>query len=245
METSIPPAKLASSRRHVWEMYADVRAVNTWLLLYSIGATIVAVILSLVIWTIFTRPPYILSEDDGFVQWRNTEVFRLREDQVKSYLWTTFGRIYNVTPGSYDLTPLLPLVSSQLIDRFTGKISSEQGDLRIETNQRQIYDLLEVRRTIDPRYPSFISILTRGVETKISETRDKAGNIVVTSPPPEVVFRIAYLQQKRPTPENPWGLYMVGIRVVKGTSAEKEWNDSVPMAGTADGRGKPILPKKQ
>ena len=244
MSNSIDPSKLASSRRHVWEMFGDVRALNTYLVIYAISSTLVSCILGMVIYVIFTRPPYVLSEDDGYVQWRNTEVFRLREDQVNAYIWTVFGKIFNVTPGSYDLRSLTKMVSPDLLDRFSGKIATDQAEMRIQMNQRQIYELLEIKRTIDPRYANFIAILTRGTEIKISETRDKAGNVVITSPPPEVVFRIAYLEQQHPSPENPWGLRLVGLRLVKGASAEKEWSEAVPLTGTSDGKGRAILPKK-
>lgn len=209
-------------------MFGDVRSLNTFLLIYSIALSFACAMMAIVINSIYTRPPYILSQDDGVVQWRNTEVFRLSEKQLTGYLSYVFGKIYNYSQGSYNLSPLLGLVDVALLDKFNEAIGLDADGRRLTNNERVTYDFLEARRTFDPRFP-YTAILVRGVETKVTQTRDNAGNTIISSSPPENVLRIAYLEQIRPVPDNPWGLVLVGVRTLRGQDADEEWNKSVPL----------------
>lgn len=229
---------LATKRRHIWEMYADVRAINTILLIYAICCTVAMAGVVFVLLAIYTRPPYILSEDEGMVMWRTTEAFKLREDMVDQFLGVTLGTIYNVSPSDYDLTPIAPYILPDVFDKLTGK-AGETAEMRVRTDQRQFFNILGIRRVTDTKYPNFIAMIVRADQTTMNETRDSAGNIITTSKS-AIVFVIAYLDQRTPTPANPWGLYVVGIE--KGTSAnmERAWETAVALEGTRDGKGNTI-----
>lgn len=220
-ETAMP----ASKRRHVWEMYADVRVVNKYLLVYSGLTSLALAVMGSVIFSIYTRPPYILTQDQGYLMWRTTEVFRLKPDMISSYLWMVLSKMYTKVPGSYDLSSVMGLVAPAIIDAFSGKSS---GTERQRIDQREYFDILEIRRIPKSRFPKFISFIAKANMSTSRETRDNAGN-VVTETTADTDYVIVWLEQVSPTPENPWGLVLVGVEYLKGRDGETPWNESVSL----------------
>jgi hypothetical protein len=215
----------ASKRRHVWEMYADVRIVNKYLLVYSGLASIALAIMSAVVFSIYTRPPYILTQDQGYIMWRTTEVFRLRPDMVSSYLSMVLNKMYNKVPGSYDLSSIMGLVAPNIIDAFSGKSS---GTERQVADQREYFDILEIRRLPKSRFPKFLSFMVKANMSISREGRDAAGN-VVTETKAETDYVVVWVEQSTPTPDNPWGLVLVGLEYLKGAEGEKLWSESISL----------------
>lgn len=224
----------AKKRRHVWEMYADVRAVNTFLLIFSLACALAVVCVACVLLAIFTRPPYILSEDEGMVMWRTTEAFKLREDMVSQFLRVTLDGIFTQSPSDYDITPIAHYLDPKLFDQLTGK-AGETSALRLRTEQRRFFSILGFRRVVESKFPQFITVIVRADETIMNESKDQAGN-VITSSSSNIVFVIVFLDQRVPTPANPWGLVIVGID--KGPSEKKQstWEAALPLEGTRDKR---------
>lgn len=223
----------ASKRRHVWEMYADVRVVNKYLLVYSGLTSLALAIMGAVIFSIFTRPPYILTQDQGYVMWRTTEIFRLKPDMISSYLWMVLSKMYTKVPGSYDLSSIMGLVSPNIIDAFSGKSSGTERQI---LDQREYFDILEIRRVTNSRFPKFLSFISKANMSVSRETRDGAGN-VVTETKADTDYVLVWLEQTPPTPENPWGLVLVGLEYLKGKDGEAIWNESVSLK-------EPSLPDK-
>jgi hypothetical protein len=221
----VEPGEPASKRRHVWEMYGDVRVVNKYLLVYGGFTSIAMAMMALVIFAIYTRPPYILTQDQGFVMWRTTEVFKLKPDMVSSFIWLVVSKLYNKVPGAYDLTPIMNMVAPNIIDTFTGKAG---GGERLSKNERQYFDILEIKRIPESRFPKFISFIIKGNKSISTEIRDAAGNIV-TETKAETDYIIIWLDLKYPTPENPWGLDLVGLEYLKGKDGEAEWRTAVSL----------------
>jgi len=230
----------AKNRRHIWEMYGDVRAVNTFLLAFSSFCAIAVIVLSLVLLSIYRRPPYILTQDEGMVMWRTTEVFKLRADMIGQFLRTTLGVIYTSSPSDYDLSTIAAYLDPNLLNKLTGK-QGETAELRLRADQRQFFNMLGFRRVVESKYPQFIAIVVRADQTIMNESRDANGNLI-TSSKSDIVFVVAYLAQRNPTPSNPWGLYLVGIE--KGTSAQLQnvWEAAVPIENTKDQKNNIIKP---
>lgn len=220
-ETGMP----ASKRRHVWEMYADVRIVNKYLLVYSGLASLALAVMGAVVFAIYTRPPYILTQDQGYVMWRTTEVFRLKPDMISSYLWMVLSKMYNKVPGSYDLSSIMGFVAPNIIDAFSGKASGTERQL---IDQREYFDILEIRRVPKSRFPKFLSFIAKANMSISRETRDAAGN-VVTETKADTDYVMVWLEQTPPTPDNPWGLVLVGLEYLKGKDGESQWNESVSL----------------
>jgi hypothetical protein len=221
----VEPGEPASKRRHVWEMYGDVRVVNKYLLFYGGFASVAMTMMALVIFAIYTRPPYILTQDQGFIMWRTTEVFKLKPDMVSSYIWLVISKLYNKVPGAYDLSSIMNMVAPNIIDTFTGKAGG--GD-RLSKNERQYFDILEIKRIPESRFPKFISFIIKGNKSISREIRDAAGN-VVTETTAETDYIIIWLDLQYPTPENPWGLSLVGLEYLKGREGEAEWKTAVAL----------------
>jgi hypothetical protein len=206
-------------------MYGDVRVVNRYLLIYGGLVTVTMAMMAVVIFAIYTRPPYILTQDQGFIMWRTTEVFRLKPDMVSSYLWLVLSKMYNKVPGSYDLTPIVGLVAPNIIDTLSGRAGG--GD-RLNANERQYFDILETRRIPESRFPQFISFIIKGNKSISREIKDSAGN-VVTETKAETDYVVVWIDQTYPSPENPWGLVLVGLEYLKGKDGEKEWMTAIPL----------------
>ena len=238
--TGIEPA---SKRRHVWEMFADVRVMNNYLLVFSGLSSVAAALMAIVVFTIYTRPPYILTEDEGYVLWRTTETFQVRPDMVSSFLWLVMGKIFNVTPGAYDLTSISKMVAPVIIDAYSGKVAQEYGE-RINRDRRQFFDILEIRKVVKSEYPEYLSYIVKANVSSMSEGRDQAGNVVTTTAA-DTFYYTVWLAQDRPTPDNPWGLVLVGVgAVLKGKDGDAAWAQSVPLMSKPEegekGDGQPV-----
>lgn len=227
-----PDPKLPLNRRVVWEHFGDVRLINTWLLIISVLSLCLMLLLGANIFILVNRPPSVITVDqDGYVMWRSTDVFRLREDNIKMFLNLVLGKLFNSNPSYYDLSEITGLVHSSIIQKFANNVQGKSGE-RLRSDKRQVYTLYEVRRTIDPRYPKLMAFVTRGELTVYEEHRDASGNVRVY-PQSDVVVWVAYLDPCRPTPADPWAFKLVGVEKRIGERAETTWNQSVPIAGSS------------
>lgn len=231
-----PAGEPASKRRHVWEMFGDVRVMNNYLLVYSGLSSVAAALMSIVVFSIYTRPPYILTDDEGYVMWRTTEVFQTRPDMVSTYLGMVMGKIFNIAPGAYDLTSISKMVAPVIMDAYSGKVGQVVSD-RMSKDRRQFFDILEIRRVPNSEYPEFLSFMVKANVANMAETRDQAGNVITTTSA-DTFYYTVWIDQVRPTPDNPWGLVLVGVgKVLKGKEGETSWNEAVPLVEPKDGEG--------
>lgn len=238
-ESIDPNINFPSKRRVVWELFEDVRVANTWLFIYSSAITLVVCILSLVLVTIFRKPPYILTQDEGFVMWRTTEAFQLKDDMVRSFADQVLSKIQNMSPGAYDLAPISGMVNSKIID-FYMKKATEGAEDRNRTNKRQLYFLNEIKRTSAVKdFPNYLQFICKGEKTTYQEKVDAAGNVRVI-PNAETVYYILITEQRNPKPANPWGLFVVGIKALNQTDGDPVWEDATELTGSRDLEGKTI-----
>lgn len=229
-----PQHEAASNRRHVWEMFGDVRVMNNYLLIYSGLSSVAVALMSIVVFSIYTRPPYILTEDEGYVMWRTTEVFQTRPDMVTTYLGMVLGKIFNIAPGAYDLTSISKMVAPVILDAYSGKVGQVVSD-RMSRDRRQFFDILEIRKVTKSEYPEFLSFMVKANVSNMAETRDQAGNVIITTTA-ETFYYTVWIDQNRPTADNPWGLVLVGVgQVLKGKEGERAWNETVPLIEPEDG----------
>jgi len=237
-----PDPRLPERRRVVWEHFGDTRILNTWLLLISTLAIGACLVLGTLVFTLSTRPPSVLADDQGYVMWRTSEVFRLGEDNVRMFHELVLGKLLNSNPSSYDISSLAPLAHPVIIEKFSGA-GAGQSDARLRSDKRQVYTLYEIRRTSDPRYPQYLAFVTRGETTVYEERRDQAGNVRVY-PQSEISIWVTFIETTRPVPQNPWGFRLVGVERRTGARGEKTWVEGTPVAGSALPGGAVIQPSK-
>ena len=215
-------------RRLEWESLADIRSINSYLLgiCTLLGAACAA--LSFALWHTVHRSPPVITQDEGYLQWRTTDVLRLRPHMVGAYLDAVVGRLLSVSPRTSDIRPLADFdVAPEILDAFSG-VAEHAGAVRIDRDVRQTYRILELRRTEDPRYPATIACILRAEQTVFAEVRG-ASNTSAYLPHSAIVFHIAYLDRRRPRPENPWGLALVGIASLEPGLGAARWEAAKPL----------------
>lgn len=220
---------LPAKRRVVFEYFEDVQIANT-LLSVLVGILALALLVeSTVLALIFRRPPYILAEDSGYVMWRTTEVFRLRPDMVKSFLETMGSKMLTIQPGAYNLDSLVHHVYPHVIQALQQKVGENES--RIQRKVRQLWTFLEARAYSDPTpaYHSYRCFIVRAEKSFYEEQLNDSGN-PETRATSSIVYYLFYLEQCRPTPENPWGLKIWGFRELDSElESKKIWDGSAGL----------------
>jgi len=237
-EDADPIVVVPKRRRTLWEHGADLKFANVFLLLSNLILGSVA-LFAILGWEQEARKPKpVLQEDAGFVMYRTTEAYRLRKDIVSTFCQEILRKLLSIHPGYYDNQTLAHCVSATVLQRYS-QIAAEGGTERLTTNQRQIFEPYETRRWYDPKYPNLIAAATRGEISVYRETPDTSGNIIV-KPENSIRVVVCLLNQKQPTPENPYGLVVVGIYHFRDEEAKKVWSDTSDFVGTKDLEGHDI-----
>ncbi len=243
---------LPKRRRTLFEHGEDLARMNFYLLIIASLALILSVVLGIAIYSIYSRPPYILSEDEGYVMYRSTTVYRLDERRIKTYLTVVLTKLFNKNPGIYDLSEITPLVSKDIIN-FYSQDAERSAAQRLRENERTLFQIYELRRYLDPENPKFIVAVVRGNAASFRESKSEivdptglAGGqpLVSTRVTDQVVTYVVYLQQVTPSPLNPWGLWTVSIRIPTADAAEKIWSKSISFYNTLTPDGA-VIPKLQ
>jgi hypothetical protein len=219
IDETVPPR--SRRQRFLWEAHEDSLRVSKWLLFIltiSIGGNVV---LGFALFQVFHRPMPVLSDDRGYVQYHTTEVYRLTDRRVKAFLDTTLVRMLTVFPSYYDLTSIEPMLSQEVLANFTGATNA-QVDLRQKTDRRQMFNIYQIARFHNTQYPQFLNFLVRGEKTVYQRKTDRNGN-TTTVPESQIVHWSVYLQEVTPTPENPFGLKIVGASPLSEAEASKFW----------------------
>jgi hypothetical protein len=196
-------------------------------------------VLGLVLFFIVKKPPYILAEDKGYIQWNTTEIYKLRTDLIHTYLRTTMGTLLTSQSGNYDLTGIGFLVKPLIVDKYS-QMAKETADVRLRTGQRQLFSILDVRRYYDPQLPQYLVIAVRGEKATYGGD-EKDTTMGVAKVQSNNILYMVYLEQVLPTPDNPWGLYMVGIKEVDNPKQAADlWQQCVDLVNTTDLQGNTI-----
>jgi hypothetical protein len=228
-QSTDPKFSLPAKRRVIFEYFEDVQIANT-LLSILVGILGLALLMeSVVLVVIFKRPPYILAEESGYVMWRTTDVFRLRPDMVKSFLETLGSKMLTIQPGAYNLSSLAHHVYPHVIQALQQKVG--QNESRIQRKVRQLWTFLEARRYADPTpaYKPYLCFIVRAEKAFYEEQINDAGN-PETRAASSIVHYLFYVEQIRPTPENPWGLKIWGFRELDSEpESQKIWEASTPL----------------
>lgn len=160
--------------------------------------------------------------------WPSKNVNFSHPELLRSFLKVTTEDLLNYNSGDYDISHIKYLVSPKIIEIFTN-VSKEQSSSRIKFNRRQIWTIHEMRLYYDPKFPQYIAVPLRGEKLTCEDI--PSGNGFITKTSSEPTLMITYLQQKVPSPENPWGLFLVGIcEVLEKDQAKSLWNMSVPIS---------------
>jgi len=232
-----PDFPLPKRRAAIFE--TDQRGTNTVLVCALILVSFVALIAIIGWHGADTRPVAVIQEDAGFVMYRTTEAYRLRKDIVRTFLECTLQKLLTINPGYYDYASLRTLVGNAVLTKFS-ELAKQGGSERLRTNQRQTFTIFDCKRTMDPNYPDYIAVLVRGEFAITEEKTDSAGNTILV-PKDEIRLYQCYLKQQRPSPENPFGLVLIGLGPKKTEEAEGLWQRGVEFEGTKDTFGNPIL----
>lgn len=213
--------------RFFWEANEDVVWVSRASLLLNVVLSIAVVVLAFVIFQIFHRPMPVLSDDLGFVRYHTTEVYRLKPERVKAFMDLTLAKMLTVFPSYYDLTSVEPYLSQKVLANFTGANNADMN-LRQQTERRQLFNIYEIRRYHNPAFPQYRNFIVRGELTTYERKEDRSHNVTVL-PQSNIVHWSVYLQQVTPTPDNPYGLIMVGASPLTEDEAHKFWPSSTPV----------------
>jgi hypothetical protein len=235
--------RLPTRRPIIWEQAADLQKVMTLFLAIIIVLTIFCMFLVHCVVKLSEREPAVLQEDLGYVSYRTTEVYRLRKDIIMTFSRELLDTLLTVTPGHYNNLGLKNRVDLKVLDVFS-KAAYEAGEQRLTANDRQNYELYDVKRYVDNEYPDLIAIACRGEKQVYREQTDPAGS---TRPHlnTELMALVLYLQQRVPTPENPWGLFVVGVKLPDyQKQSEAIWQQTTELETTLDTKGNPIAPGK-
>jgi hypothetical protein len=235
--------RLPTRRPIIWEQAADLQKVMTLFLAIIIVLTIFCMFLVHCVVKLSEREPAVLQEDLGYVSYRTTEVYRLRKDIIMTFSRELLDTLLTVTPGHYNNLGLKNRVDLKVLDVFS-KAAYEAGVQRLTANDRQNYELYDVKRYVDNEYPDLIAIACRGEKQVYREQTDPAGS---TRPHlnTELMALVLYLQQRVPTPENPWGLFVVGVKLPDyQKESEAIWQQTTELETTLDTKGNPIAPGK-
>ena len=233
--------RLPTRRPIIWEQAADLQKVLTLFLAIIFVLTICCMFLVHCVVKLSEREPAVLQEDLGYVSYRTTEVYRLRKDIIMTFSRELLDTLLTVTPGHYNNLGLKNRVDLKVLDVFS-KAAYEAGEQRLTANDRQNYELYDVKRYLDNEYPDLIAIACRGEKQVYREQTDPAGS---TRPRlnTELMALVLYLQQRVPTPENPWGLFVVGVKLPDyQKQSEAIWQQTTELETTLDTKGNPIAP---
>ena len=233
--------RLPTRRPIIWEQAADLQKVMTLFLAIIIVLTICCMFLVHCVVKLSEREPAVLQEDLGYVSYRTTEVYRLRKDIIMTFSRELLDTLLTVTPGHYNNLGLKNRVDLKVLDVFS-KAAYETGEQRLTANDRQNYELYDVKRYVDNEYPDLIAIACRGEKQVYREQTDPAGS---TRPHlnTELMALVLYLQQRVPTTENPWGLFVVGVKLPDyQKQSEAIWQQTTELETTLDTKGNPIAP---
>ncbi len=229
----------APRRRYLWELGADLERTNWWLFVTCsllLGCTL---LLAAVVAIIFSRPPLVLTDDQGYVSYRSTEVFRLDELRIKTYVELIMTRLLNMNPGVYDLGPIALLASPKVVQTYTDHAYSTAQD-RVRVNERRYFSFTDVKRFIDNKFPDLIVLAVRGEMAYFREGENEPApgapsnltSLASIRAQSQTVTYLMYLEQRRPTPPNPWGLMTVGLAQQQGDEAKAIWDAAIPLYST-------------
>ncbi|MFH1066317.1 MAG: hypothetical protein V1746_00195 [bacterium] len=238
-----PAFNLPARRRVIWEHAQDLLIFLYTSVIFNVLFFVATFIMAVIIYVIFTRPPFMVKEDQGYVYYRDREAYKLRTDMIRSFLQVTTGGLLTFNPGGYDISGLEYTVGPRVLDAF-GKAAREQAKTRTEANRRQLWTIREIRRYDDPRLTNYLGVAIKGEKTQYEEVVDENG-LRIPKASSGTLVGIAYLEQVLPSPENPWGLRLIGYTEVTNTSqASLIWTQCRPIAGTPDLLGKTIQSPK-
>jgi hypothetical protein len=239
-----PSYNMPANRRVIWEHGQDMAVFLSTSVLLNIVFGLAVIIMAGVLVAIYSRPPYILTQDQGYVYYRSTEAFKMRSDMIRTFLDVVTTRLLDVNPGGYDISGIEHLVHPRVIEAFE-KSEKEQADERIKLNKRQLWTIREMRRYYDPKRPQYLAIAVKGDKTTYEDIVTATGQRDVKTAS-ATTFLMAYLDQVRPSSENPWGLVLIGFYEESDpTKIDNIWNSCVELTGSKDLQGNTILGPRQ
>jgi hypothetical protein len=231
--------RLPTRRPIIWEQAADLQKVLTLFVVLIFALTLCCMFLVHTVIKLSMREPAVLQDDLGYVSYRTTEVYKLRKDIIMSFSRELLDTLLTVTPGRYNNLVLRNRVDLKVLDVFS-KSAYEAGEQRLTANDRQNFELYDVKRYVDNEYPDLIAIACRGEKQVYREQSDAAGNVRPHFET-DLMALVLYLQQRVPTPENPWGLFVVGVKLPEfPKQSEAIWQQTADLETTLDTKGKPI-----
>lgn len=241
-ESDDPSASEPSAERAIrWEHGQDLRAYLTLSVILNVLFAFSLFVMAVVLMIIYSRPPFVVAQDKGKVYYRTSESFKLRTDIIKSFLTVTTGGLYTFDSSGYDPSGLDHLVDPAVLEAFARE-ARKQAELRINKKLRQIWVIREIKRYYDPDFSNLLCLAIRGEKAnyEFTVTSSQQTDMKTTS---MMTLAVAYVEQITPTPDNPWGMRLIGIyEVADPTDAQILWEQCVPLPGSTDSRGRTIRP---
>ncbi|MFZ5807249.1 MAG: hypothetical protein ACOY3I_08600 [Verrucomicrobiota bacterium] len=228
-----PTFNLPARRRVIWEHAEDLAVFLRVSIIYNVLFLLALSFVIVVLLVIINRPPFVINQDQGYVYYRDTESDKLRSSLVYTFLKVTTESLYNYSPGDYRIRGIEHLAIPRVIEIFT-KAAKEQADERQKTNRRRMWVIRDMRRWKDEKFPQFIPIILLG-EMVLQDERVGSDGIRVITSSSKSTYVMTYLKMVTPTPDNPWGLLMVGVSDLKEQQQPQLiWEGSSPISNTDD-----------
>ncbi|QSR88899.1 hypothetical protein [Methylacidiphilum caldifontis] len=218
--------RLPTFLRTVWEWKEDIAVVNSWLLLLCFFQSLVLIFLACTLYYKIHEPTRMIVDLPGYVIWPKTEMFKLREDMIFSFLHQIGKALYEVSPGSYTLSTVADRVSPRVVAAF--KEVYIPLAMNAASGERIVWNLREVRRYHSPKLPKYLIVAAKCDRARY---RILNGMPDVTS---ESVVNLFYISEGRNTPLNPLGLILEGVEEYQGVEAEKIWSYTIPIGDSVD-----------
>ncbi|ACD83239.1 hypothetical protein [Candidatus Methylacidiphilum infernorum] len=218
--------RLPAFLRTVWEWKEDIAVVNSWLLILCCLQALGLIFLGCALFYKIHEPTRMIVDLPGYVIWPKTEMFKLSEDMIFSFLHEIGKALYEVSPGTYSLSRVADRVSPRVLTAF--KEVYVPMAMNAASGERIVWNLREIRRYNSPKLPGYLIIAA-----KCDRARYKIQNGMpdVTS---ESVIHLFYISEGRNTPMNPLGLILEGVEEYQGAEAEKIWSFTTPIVGSPE-----------
>lgn len=185
-------------------------------------------------------PPFIATQDYGYLTAHHVEFFRPRVDFINAFLRMVTEGLLNGEPLGYNASFLEPYVSPAVL-RDYAQIMEDRTARAARFNQRKIWNMQEARRYYEKGFSKYMVIAIKGnIITYEDEELKGIKGVDVNVKPILILIHLLAAPYSR---TNPWGLYVAAVREENNESRiQKIWENSRDLAKTRDVRGQPILP---
>lgn len=225
----------------IWSRLADERDQIRFLRRITLGSVALNIILAIALALTTGRPVMEVAELTGYdgqryVVYPERVAYKAREDTVQAFVRETFGALYDVSPGHYDIAAVVPRLTPAVVDDFEKKIAPLARDTSHQP--RILWRMRALRYYPDPLSKKLLTVAARCELTKHfiegAPSGQPGGTGETQTGTPRIEHTdyvvVIWLARTRATPSNPYGLILVGWQPFYGREAEEAWGRTIPLS---------------